>query len=224
MSPGLRISDEGFSEGVRYIASPNCDERPAGCAVDLIVIHYISLPPGEFGGTGIEELFSNRLDSAAHPFYANVADLKVSAHFVIRRDGELIQFVPCAKRAWHAGESGWKGRTRCNDFSIGIELEGADHVPFTDAQYERLAELTRALTERYPIADIVGHSDVAPARKTDPGPQFDWARYRALVDQLSPQRTQRTRRKATPLTTHHSRLTDFRTAKTPRRRGKAKKK
>jgi AmpD protein len=139
------------------------------------------LPPGEFGGPGIVELFTNRLDPAAHPFYATVAGTKVSAHFLIRRNGELYQFVPCGGRAWHAGESSWKGRTQCNDFSIGVELEGTSAAPFTDVQYGRLAVLTRALKARFPIRDIVGHSDVAPGRKSDPGPQFDWARYRRML-------------------------------------------
>ena len=168
--------------GAQFIASPNYDARPAGCAVDLIVIHHISLPPGEFGGPGIVQLFTNRLDPAAHPFYASIAGMKVSAHFLVRRDGGLIQFVPGAKRAWHAGESSWRGRARCNDFSIGIELEGDGEVPFTEAQYRTLAELTRALKDRYPIADIAGHSDVAPGRKTDPGPHFDWVRYHAMFE------------------------------------------
>jgi AmpD protein len=148
-------------------------------AIELLVVHAISLPPGEFGGPGIATLFTNRLDPSAHPYYASVADLKVSAHFLIRRDGETIQFVPCAKRAWHAGASNWCGRSRCNDFSIGIELEGCDEVPFEAAQYDALAALARALRGRYPIADIVGHSDIAPGRKSDPGPHFDWARFRA---------------------------------------------
>jgi AmpD protein len=177
----LRIGEDGLAEGARFVASPNCDGRPAGCAVELVVIHSISLPPGEFGGPGIVELFTHRLDAGAHPFYATIAGAKVSAHFLIRRDGELIQFVPCDWRAWHAGESSWKDRTRCNDFSIGVELEGTADVPFTDAQYDRLAELTRALKARYPIAGIVGHSDIAPGRKTDPGPHFDWARYRGQL-------------------------------------------
>jgi AmpD protein len=161
--------------------------------VSLLVIHNISLPPGEFGGTGIAELFTNRLDAAAHPYYATVAGAKVSAHFLIRRDGELLQFVPCGSRAWHAGDSSWKGRTRCNDFSIGVELEGSDDAPFTSAQYRRLAGLTRALKARYPIRDIVGHSDIAPGRKSDPGPHFDWGRYRALMRKRSPRRTPGTR-------------------------------
>jgi AmpD protein len=177
----LRLTDEGLIEGVRFIPSPNCDARPSGAVVELIVIHAISLPPGEFGGTGVVELFTNRLDPGAHPYYAGITALEVSAHFLIRRDGELIQFVPCAKRAWHAGASQWRGRERCNDFSVGIELEGCDDVPFEDVQYHALGVLTRALQERYAIAGIVGHCDIAPGRKSDPGPCFEWNRYRALI-------------------------------------------
>ena len=176
----MLIDGNGWIEGARRVASPNCDERPRGDAIELIVIHAISLPPGEFGGPQIADLFCNRLDCGAHPYFAALRGLRVSSHFLIRRDGELVQFVPCAQRAWHAGESSWRGRMRCNDFSLGIELEGADETPFTDAQYARLAELARALAAAYPIADIVGHSDIAPGRKTDPGPHFDWARFRAL--------------------------------------------
>jgi AmpD protein len=174
-------------QGVRYVPSPNCDLRPAGSAIELIVVHAISLPPGIFGGPGIVELFTNRLDPGAHPYYATIAAIEVSAHFLVRRDGELIQFVPCLWRAWHAGPSSWCGRERCNDFSIGIELEGCDDMPFEPPQYDTLAALTRALKARYPIAHLVGHSDVAPGRKTDPGPHFDWPRYRSLVAQ-TPQR------------------------------------
>lgn len=177
----LKIDCEGLVEGVRFLASPNCDERPPDTPIDLIVIHNISLPPGEFGGAGIADLFSNRLDPSAHPYYATIAHLKVSAHFLVRRDGELIQFVPCAKRAWHAGVSAWRGRERCNDYSIGIEVEGADDQPFSDAQYEQLALLIRALRVRYDVSDVAGHSDVAPGRKTDPGPCFDWAKLRELT-------------------------------------------
>lgn len=181
VSTDFHLTEEGRVEGVPYFASPHCDDRPAGTAIELLVIHAISLPPGEFGGPGIVELFTRRLDPAAHPYYATIATLQVSAHFLIRRDGELMQFVPCAKRAWHAGASEWCGRSRCNDFSIGIELEGSDDVPFEAAQYEVLARLTRALQARYPITGIAGHSEIAPGRKTDPGPRFDWARYRALI-------------------------------------------
>ncbi len=181
MKRGPGFDADGWLGSVRRIPSQNCDERPAGCGVELIVIHAISLPPGEFGGEGIVDLFTNRLDPEAHPYYAAVAGMEVSCHFLIRRDGELIQFVPCGKRAWHAGASSWKGRDRCNDYSIGAELEGSDDLPFEDAQYERLAALTRALAARYGIGDIVGHGDVAPGRKTDPGPHFDWGRYRAML-------------------------------------------
>ena len=181
----MHLTGQGLIEGVRYIESPNCDDRPEGSSVELIVIHAISLPPREFGGDGIERLFTNRLDPGVHPYYAGIAGLRVSAHFLIRRDGELIQFVPAGRRAWHAGESSWRGRTRCNDFSIGIELEGTDETPFEDAQYAMLAPLTAALRARFPLADIAGHSDIAPGRKTDPGPHFDWGRYRAALDALT---------------------------------------
>jgi AmpD protein len=181
MSSPLTLDATGLVADIGYVPSPNCDERPAGAAIELVVIHNISLPPGEFGGPGIIDLFTNQLDGAAHPFYHGIAQLKVSAHFLIRRDGELLQFVPCGQRAWHAGESSWRGRARCNDFSVGIELEGTDDVPFTDRQYERLAQLTGALQDVYTIADIVGHSDIAPGRKTDPGPCFDWTRFRKML-------------------------------------------
>jgi N-acetyl-anhydromuramoyl-L-alanine amidase len=177
----VRIDRRGLLEGAGFIASRNSDERPPGSEVELLVIHSISLPPGEFGGPGIIDLFTSKLDRDAHPYYREIAGLKVSSHFLIRRDGEIIQFVACDRRAWHAGESSWRGRERCNDFSIGIELEGADDVPFEDVQYERLAELTRALNANYQITDIVGHSDIAPGRKTDPGPCFDWVRYRSII-------------------------------------------
>jgi AmpD protein len=207
----LRIDEDGLAAGVRFIASPHCNERPAGCAVNLLVIHYISLPPGEFGGPAIIDFFTNRLDPSGHPFFAGIAGMEASAHFLIRRDGELIQFVSCDRRAWHAGESNWKGRARCNDFSIGIEVEGCGEVPFTEAQYERLAELTRALKARYPIADIAGHSDVAPGRKTDPGPYFDWARYRGMLEMN--RQDAKTAKK-----------TKSRTARTSQHRAKARKK
>lgn len=142
----------------------------------MLVVHGISLPPGKFGGDAIERLFTNRLDPAAHPYFATVAALRVSAHFLVRRNGMLAQFVPCTRRAWHAGESAWRGRSRCNDFSVGVELEGTDDIRYTAAQYTMLARLVRALRERYPITDIVGHRDIAPGRKTDPGDAFDWQR------------------------------------------------
>ena len=161
--------------------SRNCDDRPPGESVTLIVIHNISLPPGEFGGDAILRLFTNTLDLSAHTDFGIPAGLEVSAHFLIRRDGELIQFVPCDRRAWHAGRSQWRGRERCNDFSIGIEIEGADDVPGTDRQYQVLAALVRALSERYPVQEVVGHCDIAPGRKTDPGAAFDWDRFRAMI-------------------------------------------
>ena len=164
------------------IPSPNHDSRPDGAAITLLVIHGISLPPGEFGGDGVQQLFTNRLDPAEHPYYAAISDSRVSAHLFIRRDGALIQFVDCADRAWHAGVSSWRGRPRCNDFSIGIELEGADDIPYTGPQYAALARATKALVRRYRIEHIVGHSDIAPGRKTDPGPAFDWVRYARAVE------------------------------------------
>lgn len=169
------LDAEGWLVGVRRLPSPNCDERPGGETIRLIVVHAISLPPGEFGGDGVERLFTNTLDPTVHPYYQAIIDLRVSAHFMIRRDGSLVQFVPCGLRAWHAGASRWRGAGCCNDFSIGIELEGCDDCPFEEAQYDALARLVRTLRERYAIEDIVGHSDIAPDRKTDPGPNFDWA-------------------------------------------------
>lgn len=166
----------GILEGVRFVSSPNCDERPPGEEVTLLVIHAISLPPGKFGGYGVEALFTNSLNSEEHPYYSEIERLRVSAHFFIRRDGDLIQFVSCNRRAWHAGVSSWFGRECCNDFSVGIELEGSDVCDFEAAQYEMLNRLIAALKQRYPITAIVGHSDISPGRKTDPGPCFDWAR------------------------------------------------
>jgi N-acetyl-anhydromuramoyl-L-alanine amidase len=176
------IDGEGYLRNARLIPSPNFDERPEGCGISLLVIHNISLPPGDFGGEGVIELFTNVLDPEAHPYYQRVRGLKVSAHFFVRRSGEIIQFVSCEKRAWHAGESCWQDRGRCNDYSVGIELEGSNCVAFTDEQYRALIMLTQVVKEKYPIRDIVGHSDIAPGRKTDPGPCFDWSRYRASVD------------------------------------------
>ena len=177
----MNINAEGLVQDIRYIASPNCDNRAPNGEINLLVIHNISLPPGEYGGDGVLELFTNQLDPDAHPYYQIIKDMKVSAHFFIRRDGETIQFVPCGLRAWHAGVSNWCGKERCNDFSIGIELEGTDFEPFTDAQYDALLALTVVLQRAYPLVDIVGHSDIAPGRKTDPGAFFDWARYRGSL-------------------------------------------
>lgn len=178
----MKVGADGILEGIRYIASPNCDLRAGDTPIHLLVIHNISLPPNEYGGGGVTALFTNQLDPDTHPYYQTIKDLKVSTHFFIRRDGEIIQFVPCNMRAWHAGVSSWCGKERCNDFSIGIELEGSDFEPFTDQQYDSLSLLTFALKQAYPIDSIAGHSDIAPGRKTDPGPCFDWARYRASLE------------------------------------------
>lgn len=175
---------EWFDDAL-WISSPNFDLRPHGCGIDLIVVHGISLPPGEFGGPYIEQLFCNRLDPLAHESFRVIATMKVSAHLLIRRDGALVQFVSLACRAWHAGESRFRDRTRCNDFSIGIELEGTDSIPYATPQYERLGEVCRALISRWPAITpdrIVGHSDVSPGRKTDPGPVFDWRRLMDVLD------------------------------------------
>ena len=163
----------------RQVPSPNQDARPAHVQPSLVLLHGISLPPGCYGGDDVERLFTNRLDWAAHPYYATIRDLTVSAHLLIRRDGELLQFVPFSARAWHAGESAFRGASRCNDYSIGIELEGSDDTPYDDRQYAVLTAVLRALFGAYPglgARDIAAHSDVAPGRKTDPGPAFDWLR------------------------------------------------
>lgn len=168
--------------------SPNADERPSGSGIDLLVIHNISLPPGVYGGHWIEDLFLNRLDPAAHPYFATVAELRVSAHLLVRRDGTPVQFVALDRRAWHAGESVYCGRERCNDFSIGIEMEGTDEAPFSEEQYRTLVGLTRVIRAYFPAITpqrIVGHSDIAPGRKTDPGPHFDWPRFLAALEQDS---------------------------------------
>ena len=161
--------------------SPNHNARPDGCDVSLVVVHSISLPPGEYGGDAIERLFTNRLDWSAHPYFESIRGLTVSAHFVIRRSGELLQFVSCDRRAWHAGASQWRGRDNCNDYSIGVELEGLEGELFDDAQYTQLATLLRALGRRHAIDAVVGHEHVAPIRKHDPGQGFDWARLRQML-------------------------------------------
>jgi len=179
------VEANGWLTGVTRVPSPNFDHRPQGSAISLLVIHNISLPPGEFGGDGILDLFTNRLDPEAHPYFATLAGLKVSAHFLIRRDGTVIQFVSCLNRAWHAGQSHWKERERCNDFSIGIELEGTDERPFEAAQYSNLNAVITALCAACPdLTDIAGHSDIAPGRKTDPGPGFDWSQVNAATNRL----------------------------------------
>ena len=166
---------------MRTVDSPNHDERPPGSEISLVVLHSISLPPGEYGGDSIERLFTNCLDPEAHPYFREVCGLKVSAHFLVRRDGSVIQFVPVERRAWHAGVSSWRGRERCNDFSVGIELEGADDSPFADPQYAALASLLTDLRTQLPLRAIAGHSEIAPGRKTDPGAQFDWSRLLAAL-------------------------------------------
>ena len=173
--------ERGLLRWARQVASPNCDARPAGAEVTLVVLHSISLPPGEYGGDAIERLFTNRLDPHAHPYFREVAPMKVSAHFLVRRDGALIQFVPLHRRAWHAGISSWRGRERCNDFSVGIELEGLDDAPFEEPQYLALARLLKAIRRVLPLRDVAAHSDVAPGRKTDPGSHFAWARALAAL-------------------------------------------
>jgi AmpD protein len=172
----------GLLSAARQVASPNCDDRPAGMLPELIVVHGISLPPGEFGGPWIDALFTGTLPADAHPYFAEVASLKVSAHVLVRRDGELVQYVPFQRRAWHAGVSSWRGRERCNDFSVGIELEGTDASAYQHAQYEALARLVAVLCRAYPTLSpdrMVGHSDIAPGRKSDPGIAFDWPLLRA---------------------------------------------
>lgn len=181
----MRWQPGGWLESAAWLASPNFGERPLAEAVSLIVVHNISLPPDEFGGDWVEKFFLNQLDPQAHPYFATIADAQVSAHFYVRRDGRVIQFVGCDQRAWHAGRSQWCERENCNDYSVGIELEGSDTQPFTAPQYAALWTLVDALRARYPIAAIAGHSDIAPGRKTDPGPGFDWSAVRARYPMLA---------------------------------------
>ncbi|HEX4647402.1 MAG TPA: 1,6-anhydro-N-acetylmuramyl-L-alanine amidase AmpD [Steroidobacteraceae bacterium] len=183
----LRIdSATGLLAGVRQVLSPHFDERPPGVVPELLIVHGISLPPGEFGGPWIDRLFTATLPWEQHPYFKKIEGLRASSHALIRRDGQIVQYVPFTERAWHSGRSEYQGRAGCNDFSIGIELEGTDERPYTDAQYERLAALTAALLAAYPTLSaehIVGHSDIAPGRKTDPGQSFDWARFRTQLAQ-----------------------------------------
>lgn len=179
----LEIAADGWCRQALRQPSPNFDVRPAATDIDLLVIHNISLPPGQFGGPYIADLFGNCLDCDSHPYFDQLRSLRVSSHFLIGRDGSLIQFVSANERAWHAGVSSFEGRERCNDFSIGIELEGSDFVPFEQRQYHTLAELTIALQRRYALRAVTGHQDIAPGRKTDPGPFFDWNAYCSLVRQ-----------------------------------------
>ncbi|AHB04326.1 MULTISPECIES: 1,6-anhydro-N-acetylmuramyl-L-alanine amidase AmpD [Pandoraea] len=184
--PVLTLDAGGWVVEAERLPSPNFDTRPPGMLTDLLVVHNISLPPGQFGGGEIAAFFQNRLDHDAHPFFDEIRGVHVSSHFLVRRDGALQQFVSCNARAWHAGASAFEGRTRCNDFSIGVELEGTDDLPFTEAQYVTLAALTRVLREHYPIQAVAGHADIAPGRKTDPGPHFEWRRLREMAD-LAPE-------------------------------------
>lgn len=170
----LKLNAQGYVSSASQIASPNYDQRPENTSIDLIVVHNISLPPNIYAGSGVVQLFTNTLDPNEHPYYAEIYTRKVSSHFFIRRDGELMQFVSTLQRAWHAGVSQWQARERCNDFSVGIELEGSDFEAFEAAQYKTLKNLIACLKKNYPIQDIVGHCDIAPGRKTDPGPYFDW--------------------------------------------------
>jgi AmpD protein len=171
----------GWLHGARRVASPNFGPRPDGTEVSLVVLHSISLPPGEYGGDAVERLFTNRLDWDAHPYFQTIRGATVSSHFFVRRDGELLQFVSCDERAWHAGASSWRGRNNCNDYAVGMELEGLEGERFEPAQYERLTVLLRAVAARYPIEAVVGHEHVAPGRKRDPGEGFEWARVRAAL-------------------------------------------
>lgn len=174
----------GLLKDVRQVLSPHCDARPSGAQPELIVVHGISLPPGEFGGPWIDALFTGGLPPAAHPYFETIRDARVSAHVLVKRDGSITQYVPFAQRAWHAGASEYCGRHNCNDFSIGVELEGTDDLPYESRQYATLAALIRALLACYPTLSrerLAGHSDIAPGRKTDPGPAFDWPRLRGLL-------------------------------------------
>ncbi|WP_449429805.1 1,6-anhydro-N-acetylmuramyl-L-alanine amidase AmpD [Pseudomonas putida] len=174
----------GWFHGITHCPSPNCNARPEGEAISLLVIHNISLPPACFGTGKVQEFFQNRLDANEHPYFAGICHLTVSAHLFVERDGAVTQFVSLLQRAWHAGVSSFDGREGCNDFSIGIELEGTDDLPYSDAQYTALEQLTRQIRNAWPsigLARIQGHSDIAPVRKTDPGPAFDWQRYRQAV-------------------------------------------
>ena len=176
-------ADGWFGEATRS-ASPNFGMRPSGIPVSLVVVHNISLPPDEFGGPWVEDFFLNRLNVAVHPYFQTISEVQVSSHFFIRRDGQTIQFVSCDDRAWHAGASSWRGQENCNDYSVGIELEGADALPYTEAQYAALWMLIDALRRRYPIEAIAGHCHIAPLRKSDPGPAFDWSAVRQKYPDL----------------------------------------
>ena len=185
MSSALVWMDDGWLNGVKQTPSANHDDRPSGTEVTLIVIHAISLPPRQYGSDDIASFFTNRIDPDRDPYFQTIHQVRVSAHFVIYRTGVTQQFVSCDRRAWHAGASTWRGRSRCNDYSIGIELEGCDEDDFDARQYDALVDLIRAIAQRYPHCEIVGHSDIAPDRKTDPGPRFDWARLSLFGTRVS---------------------------------------
>jgi len=192
MPAGNAIWQDGWYRFAHHLASPNFGPRPDSACIDLVVLHSISLPPGVYGTDHVQALFTNRLDWDQHPYFKQIEGLQVSAHFYIRRDGEVLQFVSCDDRAWHAGASHYRGRGNCNDDSIGIELEGLEGESFEPAQYEALAALLPALQQRYPVAHIAGHEHVAPGRKADPGPGLDWDRLQkslALPDQCFPEGT-----------------------------------
>jgi N-acetyl-anhydromuramoyl-L-alanine amidase len=172
----MQVDRDGWLDVGIHIPSPNQDERPEGERITLVVVHSISLPPGRFEGPGVTALFTNSIDPSTHTSFPEIVHLRVSAHLFIRSDGSLVQYVPFVRRAWHAGVSAWRGRARCNDFSIGIELEGSDFLPFAEAQYQALDAVLRTLKSTYPIVDVCGHCAVAPGRKTDPGPFFEWSR------------------------------------------------
>jgi len=182
MDHAMKLSTDGaWLVEARRVLSPNYDARPPECEISLIVVHGISLPPGEYTGAWIDEFFTNRLDGSAHPYFAEIEGMRVSSHLLIRRDGALVQYVPFTDRAWHAGKSCYRNREDCNDFAVGIELEGSDDEPYEEIQYRRLADVIALLRDRFPgigTQDVVGHSDIAPGRKSDPGPAFDWNKLR----------------------------------------------
>ncbi|MDF2691516.1 MAG: N-acetylmuramyl-L-alanine amidase, negative regulator of AmpC, AmpD [Gammaproteobacteria bacterium] len=182
----LTLNAKGWVEGLRHCPSPFYNERPANALINLLVIHNISLPPGEFGGHEIEDFFQGKLEHSKHPYFESIKELKVSAHFVIKRSGEIVQFVSVFDRAWHAGKSSFQGKENCNDYSIGIELEGTDDIAFSEQQYQALAKLSHLIMQNFPgitLHRIAGHSDIAPGRKTDPGPCFDWDYYREMMSE-----------------------------------------
>jgi AmpD protein len=203
------IDPAGWYTGAQRYDSPHGDARPDGMAVDLLVIHNISLPAGQFGGHHIADLFTGRLDLTADPSFASLAGVRVSSHFLVKRDGRVVQFVPTVARAWHAGQSEFAGRSKCNDFSVGIEVEGSDDVAFSPAQYAALVPLTLAIAARHPITDVLGHEHIAPGRKTDPGPHFAWPHYAGLLVAEQQQREVSDQKNGTALVHAHRPLRIF---------------